>query len=95
MAAAAIQEPYIPIPTWKCLTRNYCIPQPAVFLTDRCIAAYGLFDLNLHYCMDYEYWCRLLMSDSLPSIIGETTSFFRLHQNSKTSASQISFETET
>ena len=33
--------------------------QPSVFFKRRLIARAGLFDSNLRYCMDYEYWLRL------------------------------------
>jgi len=33
--------------------------QPSVFFRRRLIEKVGLFDSNLQYCMDYEYWLRL------------------------------------
>jgi glycosyltransferase involved in cell wall biosynthesis len=91
---AGLNTPLIPSPTWKCLTREYFIPQPSVFLKDVCLRKYGFFDDKLHYCMDYDYWCRLLLSDEIPETTTEPLSFFRLHQDSKTTLVQPEFEME-
>lgn len=39
------------------------IPQPAVFWRRRLLARVGLLDPELHYAMDYEYWCRLVRAN--------------------------------
>jgi glycosyltransferase involved in cell wall biosynthesis len=44
--------------------------QPSVFFRRRLIEKVGLFDSNLRYCMDYEYWLRL----------GAITPFVRLNK---------------
>lgn len=91
---AVLNTPLIPCPAWKCLTRQYFIPQPSVFLKAICLKKYGFFDDQLHYCMDYDYWCRLLLSDDIPETTTEPLSFFRLHQDSKTTLVQPKFEME-
>src|SRR5262249_15618714 len=41
------------------LLQDCCICQPAAFWRRRLIDRVGLFDEELHYAMDYEYWMRI------------------------------------
>ncbi len=89
-----VKHPYIPDPAWKILLKEYCVPQPSVFLRKECIDTFGDFDETLHYGMDYDYWCRLILNGYYPSILKELLSFFRIHKDSKTSSMQAYFEEE-
>ena len=60
---------------------NYLI-QPSTFWNRRALDLVGFFDENLHYCMDYEYWLRLLKNEQ-PTLINDPLSAFRIHSKSK------------
>ena len=89
-----LKQPYLPDPSWRCLLKEYCLPQPSVFLRKECIDTFGCFDETLHYGMDYDYWCRLVMNGYYPVFTNEPLSFFRIHKSSKTSSMQAYFEEE-
>jgi glycosyltransferase involved in cell wall biosynthesis len=55
-----IIEQYKTLPfNFDVLKKECFICQPAVFFRRDLINKYGLFDENLNYCLDYEYWLRL------------------------------------
>lgn len=58
------------------------ISQPATFWRADIMAETGLFDENLHYAMDYEYWLRLSIKYPL-TILPEYLAAFRVHADSK------------
>lgn len=89
-----VKQPYLPDPPWRCLLKEYCLPQPSVFLRKECIDTFGCFDEALHYGMDYDYWCRLVLNGYYPKFANEPLSFFRIHKSSKTSSMQAYFEEE-
>jgi len=69
------------------------ICQPAVFFRRRIIEKAGLLDIQLNYCLDYEYWFRL----------GAITNFVRLkkclagsrmYSNNKTLGSRVAVHRE-
>lgn len=66
------------------LITNY-ISQPATFWRKEIIEKIGLFDIYLHYSMDYDYWLRIWRYYKL-EFINEYLASFRLHKTSKTSA---------
>ena len=62
----AVIEPY-PTREWDypALLESCFVCQPAVFFRRRIIEKYGLFDEELKYCMDYEYWLRVGAAESM------------------------------
>lgn len=59
------------------------IPQPAVFIKWSALDKTGIFDDNLRYVMDYDYWLRLYSSVGKPLIISSALAGFRIHGFSK------------
>ena len=75
------------------LILNY-ISQPSTFWRRTIMNEVGLFDENLHYVMDYDYWLRIYRRYpvwTVPSILA----YFRIHSASKSgSTSHAQFEEE-
>lgn len=67
------------------LVTNY-ISQPSTFWRRELITRMGLFDEDLHYVMDYEYWLRLYAKYP-PLFIPKYLAAFKIHQSSKTTSS--------
>ena len=59
------------------------IPQPATFIRYSALIKTGLFNQNLRYTMDYEYWHRLFQSVGNPITISNPLAAFRIHGQSK------------
>lgn len=59
------------------------IPQPATFIRYSALIKTGLFNQNLRYTMDYEYWHRLFQSVGKPITASFPLSAFRIHGQSK------------
>lgn len=81
--------------TWLLVT-NF-IAQPAVFWRREMVAETGLFDVNAHLTMDYDYWLRLGARHE-PGFINAYLARFRWHPVSKsatgfTAASKASLDT--
>ena len=62
------------------------ISQPATFWRKSLMEVCGLFDEDLHYVMDYEYWLRLWKVAS-PAILHKDLAGFRIQSASKTTSS--------
>jgi len=58
------------------------IPQPSTFWSRSAFKKIGLFNQNLKYTMDYDYWLKL-SEIYKPQIINKPLSKFRLHDSSK------------
>lgn len=58
--------------------------QPAVFWHRRMQERYGLFEENFHFCMDYEFWLRMVAGGERCMAIDMPLAGFRLHAASKT-----------
>ena len=56
--------------------------QPSTFWRRSVFDKIGLFDPNLHYTMDYDYWFRILKIGK-PKILNQALSAFRIHSESK------------
>jgi glycosyltransferase involved in cell wall biosynthesis len=63
------------------------IPQPGVFMRRRVVEECGVLDVDLHSCMDYEWWLRIARKHP-PHFIDRYLAFFRLHEASKTGAGE-------
>ncbi|PWU22847.1 glycosyltransferase [Candidatus Cerribacteria bacterium 'Amazon FNV 2010 28 9'] len=59
------------------------IPQPAVFIKVKALKKVGLFNKQLHYTMDYEYWLRLYEKVGNPIVVPGALAAFRIHSASK------------
>lgn len=68
-----------------CIARHrYPIPQPAAFFRRETIDRAGLLDERLHYCLDWDYWIRIVLAGLKVSKIPQTLARCRLHHDSKT-----------
>jgi glycosyltransferase involved in cell wall biosynthesis len=65
----------------KLAVANYII-QPSTFWRQSLNKRTGQFDENLRYCMDYDYWLRLLQHQP-PAVSDRHFSLFRIHGQSK------------
>jgi glycosyltransferase involved in cell wall biosynthesis len=61
--------------------------QPAVFFRKSVVDQYGLLQTSLRYCMDYEYWLRIL-ADRPPHFLESKLAQSRLHAETKTLGSK-------
>lgn len=59
-----------------------CINQPSTFWKKSVYKKIGLFDESLQYCMDYDFWLRLIKLQT-PIMISRSLSKFRIHDSSK------------
>lgn len=64
-------------------------PQPAVFIRGRAVEETGLFNEELAYVMDYDYWLCLQRLYGPPLFIQDTLAAFRIHSTSKGSSQFI------
>ncbi len=67
------------------LVTNF-ISQPATFMRKEAFREFGLFDVDQHRVMDYDYWLKLGRLYR-PGFIDEYLACFRVHRASKTSSS--------
>ncbi|GAB3941765.1 hypothetical protein GCM10028805_05450 [Spirosoma harenae] len=64
------------------------ICQPSTFWRRAVHDRIGYLDESLHYTMDYDFWLRLAQ-DSIPAILNEPVSAFRIHSQSKGGARYV------
>ena len=70
--------------TWMFAHGRFCPLQPTVFWRKRVTDKIGFLNENLHYCMDVDYFCRMIKNGfvfkRIPHMLGQ----FRVHNQSKT-----------
>ena len=67
------------------LVTNY-ISQPATFWRNELVDICGVFDTDLNYVMDYDYWLRIWNKVAAPYIHHQEIAGFRIQRNSKTTS---------
>ncbi len=72
----------------------FSLPQPGVFWRRSLHNELGLLDESLHYCMDFDFWLRLIRSGRRPTLIDAELSTYRLHETSKSCAAPQGFTRE-
>jgi glycosyltransferase involved in cell wall biosynthesis len=74
--------------------RPFNLPQPGVFWRRSLHDLLGPLDESLHYCMDFEFWLRLIESGRRPTLLDTALATYRLHGSSKSCAQPIGFTRE-
>jgi glycosyltransferase involved in cell wall biosynthesis len=81
-------EPYYTEPFDYERFKDVCfLCQPAVFFRRSVVERYGLLDARLRYCMDFEYWLRIL-ADKPPFFLKRRLAGSRLYEQNKTLGSR-------
>jgi len=81
-------EPYYTEPFNYERLKDVCfLCQPAVFFRRSVVDRYGELQTGLRYCMDYEYWLRIL-ADRPPWFLKAKLAGSRLHADTKTLGSK-------
>jgi glycosyltransferase involved in cell wall biosynthesis len=82
-------------PRFRARWFDHCwISQPAVFWKRSLFAQHGLLDETLHYCMDYDFWMRLLIAGEHCHFLDQPVAAFRWHTSSKTLSQNAAFGPE-
>ena len=71
------------------LAETCYICQPTTFWKRDIIEKIGLFDENLHYAMDYDYWIRIAKQYGTLGYIKEYLANSRLYQETKTMSKRV------
>jgi glycosyltransferase involved in cell wall biosynthesis len=91
----SIMEPYY--------TERWCYPrlfqlcylcQPAVFWRRDIIEQFGIFDANLQYALDYDYWLRIGREVEFHYLEGAYLAGSRLHRDTKTLSQRVKVHRE-
>lgn len=69
-------------PNFSLLAIANFISQPSTYWRRELIKEVGFFDTSLHYCLDYDYWLRIITRYQLHTL-KQQLSLFRIHTNSK------------
>lgn len=71
--------------------QRFNLPQPSVFWRRSLHEQVGYLDESLHYCMDFEFWLRLIRSSRWPTLLDAALAAYRLHGTSKSCAQAAGF----
>lgn len=71
--------------------RPVVFPQPSMFWRKFLHDQLGLLDESLHYCMDFEFWLRLIRAGHRPALLDAELATYRLHDTSKSCATPEGF----
>ncbi len=74
--------------------RPFDLPQPGVFWRRSVHDHLGLLDESLHYCMDFEFWLRMIESGRRPTLLDTDLATYRLHESSKSCSAPSGFTRE-
>lgn len=74
--------------------KPFNLPQPGVFWRRSLHDLLGVLDESLHFCMDFEFWLRLIESGRRPTLLNTELATYRLHESSKSCAAPIGFTRE-
>lgn len=69
----------------------FSFPQPGVWWDPKLHVELGYLDETLHYCMDFEWWLRLLSAGLEPAHLDRRLATYRMHELSKTCAQPAGF----
>lgn len=76
------------IDLWGVWWQKQQFVQPEVFWTKRITEKIGLFNEDLYFVMDYEYWCRILQNNGCVAKIDAELTCFRLTLEQKSNQSE-------
>jgi hypothetical protein len=70
------------------------ICQPAVFFRKSVVDRFGPLDAKLHFCMDYEYWIRLMSAGAKFRHVPQLFAGSRMYPDTKTLGSRVQVHAE-
>ncbi len=73
-----------------CYSIEHIVPSQSVFIRRSILDKAGFLDENIHYCMDFEWYCRIYMTTHRILYYPKTISFFRSQPHSKTGSGKNS-----
>jgi GT2 family glycosyltransferase len=90
-----IIAPYTTEPfDYQRLSERCFICQPTVFLRAHIFQELGPLDINLHYCLDYEYWMRVAKRFRI-GYLKTSLATSRLHMDTKTLSRRVEAHDES
>lgn len=73
---------------------EYIIPSQSVFVSKDMFLKAGLLNETLHYCMDLDWFVRIVLQQPISYRISEPICFYRVHDSTKTSSCYHAMRTE-